>query len=165
MITYQADECFDSKKFIKACNQQGLVSVWRCPSDLKAKKDPEVLAEILPSGRTFLTTDRKIHFEHASSIPDYHSGILIIANTISPKTITIKEVMRRLSYLKSIIPDWHSISLRNSIVEIAENNVIVWRVVSGHVVQMKFLDYEQNDWHQILIELLKRNASSAALLE
>jgi hypothetical protein len=162
MIIYQVDECFDSRKFIDACNQQGLVSVWRCPSDLKTKKDPDVLAEILPSGRTFLTTDRQIHFDHSSSIPDFHSGILIVANTSSPRTITIKEVMRRLSYLKSVFPDWYKVSLRNSIVEIAEKSAIVWRVVSGQVILLKFLDFGQKGWQGILTELLNKNATATS---
>jgi hypothetical protein len=153
----------DSRRFVDACNEQGLVCVWRYPQSLKSKKDPEVLTEILPSGRALLTTDRTIHFEHSDSIPDYHAGILIIANTTSPQTITVDQIMRRLGKLKSMFPAWHTISIQNSIVEVCETGVQVWRVITGCTQKINFFEFVQKNWQNDLTSLLSKIAAAYQL--
>ena len=64
------------------------------PSAASGQKDPDVLADILPSGRTLLTTDREIHWNHAAHIPEGHSGIVIIAGASPWHSITKRDVMR-----------------------------------------------------------------------
>jgi hypothetical protein len=163
MITYQVDECIDSKKFVDACNAQGLVSVWRYPQSLKSKKDPEVLTAILHSGRTLLTTDRTIHFDNSNSIPDRHAGILIFANTISPQTITVSKIMRSLEKLKSLFPSWHKISIQNSVVELGEDGVRIWRVIAGCTQEINFYGFDQKNWQNDLPASLLKIASTRLL--
>jgi len=137
--------------------------VWRYPPSLKSKKDPEVLTEILPSGHTLLTTDRTIHFEHSNFIPDHHAGILIIANTTSPQTITVSQIMRRLGKLKSMFPTWHTVSIQNSIVEVCETGVQVWRVIAGYTQKIKFFEFDQKNWQNDLTSLLSKIAAAYQL--
>ena len=159
MITYQVDENTDSKKFVESCRKEGLVNVRRFPKALKGAKDPVVLQQVLLSGRTLLTNDREIHFSHLSHIPDNHCGILIIARVASPTTIRLTDVMRTLSVFKSQFPQWHDTSLRNSVVEITETFVQVWRIRGGCVTSSCTIQFSQNDWQPTLTKVLKDNAS------
>jgi hypothetical protein len=163
MVTYQLDESTDSKTFVESCKKQGLVEIWRCPRDLKGAKDPEVLKRVFPSGRTLLTTDRRIHFEHSAQIPDRHPGILILAKASSLTTMRIADVARILARFKSEFPNWHIASLRNSIVEICESHVEVWRVVHGSVSRDEFLSLDRSGWQEELSDLLERNARAGLL--
>lgn len=121
MIGYQMDECLNSKRLVQACLEEGLVNVRRCPRRLKQHDDPEVLRNVLPSEWSLVTTDRAIHVEHGRFFPSEHSGILIVATSDSSRTLTIKNVVSILQRFKAAFPDWHEVSLRNSVVEITES--------------------------------------------
>ena len=122
-----------------ACAEEGLVNVRRYPRRLKQCDDTVVLQDVLPSEWTLVTTDREIHFEHAEFIPDEHSGILIIATCLSPKTLGIKDVLTILRNFKAGFPDWHSVSPRNSVIEITEQSAEIWRVVDGVAERIRAL--------------------------
>jgi hypothetical protein len=158
MITYQVDQCADSRKFVEACTQQGLVKVWRFPHRLKGKDDPDVLAEVLPSRCTLLTTDREIHVRHAAHIPEIHSGILIIADTSSPHTLTTRDVMRILSAFKDRFAEWHTVSLHNVVVELTARSVEVWKVVHGAPRRVAFVCLDQPNWQAALSTALTSSA-------
>ncbi len=159
MSTFQVDQCLNSREFVEACNRQGLVEVWRFPRRLQDKKDPEVLAEILPSGRTLLTADREIHWNHAAHIPQGHSGIIIIAGASPWHSITKRDVMRILAMLKDRLASWHEISLRDLIVEVTDSSVEAWRVVHGAVMRVAFVQFAQPDWQAVLLAVLKQTGS------
>lgn len=162
MITYQVDENTDSKHFVETCQRQGLVDVWRCPRRLKGEPDPIVLGYVLQSGRTLLTNDRRIHLDNLVHVPERHCGILIITKTRSPTTIRIADVMRILSDFKSRFPAWHTTSLRNSIVEISENRVEVWRIDRGELAS-RVVDLNQGGWEHNLSTILNQNAERDAI--
>ena len=165
MITYQVDQNTNSKRLVESCKKQGLVDVRRFPQRLSDKDDPDVLAEAFSSDRTLLTMDREIHFGNAVHFPTQHSGILIVANASSPRTITIADMVRTLAQLKSSFPDWHQSSLRNSVVELTERSVEVWRVDNGAVLKTAFISFEQPDWQHELAKVLQCNASVGAIEE
>jgi hypothetical protein len=160
MIAYQVDESADSKKLVNACRQEALVDIQRFPHRLKGQKDPEVLAELLPAGRTLVTTDRSIHTDHAGCIPENHSGILIIADTSSPNTLTMRRVMDILSAFKSHFGKWHTVSLRNFVVEITESSVEVSKVSDGVVQRVAFIRLNEDNWSAMLLTALSTNARS-----
>jgi len=157
MITYQLDECTNSKKLAESCSRQGLVEVRRWPGRRKGQKNPEWLPDMLASGGTLLTTDREIHFQHVAHIPSTHSGILIVAKTQSATTIRREDVMRILAQFKSAFPEWHCLSLRNSIVEICETHIQLWWVESGKRVTA-VVRHSDPGWQTDLLGLLQRNA-------
>lgn len=163
MITYQLDENTNSKKLVESCRKQGLVDVLRWPKRLRGTKDPVGLRDVLHAGRTLLTTDRQIHFEHFLHIPNRHAGILIVAKISMPTTIRVADVMRILSDFKSGFPGWHRASLRNSIVEICESYVEVWKVVHGNLTRDTFLPFDQTGWQEELSSLLDCNAGTDLL--
>ncbi len=162
MITYQVDESTNSKRFVDTCKEQGLVDVWRWPRRLKGAPDPVGLRHVLQSGRTLLTTDREIHFENLVHVPNTHSGILVIAKTSSRTTIRIADVMRILSNFKSRFPVWHKVSLRNSIVEICESCVQVWRVETGELRSV-VVGLDEAGWQEKLFTILEQNAQRNAI--
>jgi hypothetical protein len=163
MITYQVDQCANSREFAEACNRQGLVELWRFPHRLQGQKDPDVLAEVLPSGRTLLTTDREIHTNHLAYIPEMHSGILIVANAPCARSITKRDLMRILSAFKSQFHDWHRLSLRNLIVEITESSVEIWKVVRGTLQRLDFIPFSQPEWQARLLALIGRDSEGASI--
>ena len=95
MITFQLDECVNSKKLVQRCDEEGLCKVYRFPSFMRGAgiKDPEVFDSLLPKGKPLLTTDNALLDEHLDSIPEKHPGIIIVSNSASVlQTLTIKRV-------------------------------------------------------------------------
>lgn len=162
MITYQVDENTDSKRFVETCQSQGLVDVWRFPRRLKGEPDPIVLGSVLQSGRTLLTNDRRIHLDNLDHIPERHCGILIITKDRPPTTIRIADVVRILSEFKARFPAWHTTSLRNSIVEISENRVEVWRIDRSELAS-RVVDLNEDGWEQSLSTILNQNAQRGGI--
>ena len=165
MINYQVDECLNSKKLVRACAEEGLVNVRRYPVRLKQCDDSVVLQDVLPSEWTLVTTDREIHFEHSDSIPNEHSGILIVATCQSPRTLGIKDVLSILRKFKAAFPDWYAVSPRNSVIEITEQHAEVWRVVNGSVDRIGFFAFNTNDWQIGMRSLLQDNVSRSRQIE
>jgi hypothetical protein len=159
MITYQVDQCARWKTFVESCRKQALVDVWHFPSKLENEEDPRILEYVLPSGRTLLTTDRTIHYDNPEHIPDRHSGILIVASASPMRTMTMRHAMRTLARLKSDFPEWHSASLRNSIVEITEAGAQVWKVDQGSLAPVAFMSFDQPGWQANLAQLLKQRSA------
>jgi hypothetical protein len=163
MIAYQVDESTNSREFVSACKQQALVDIERFPHRLRGQKDPEVLAQLLPSGRTLVTTDRRIHTDHAACIPDDHAGILIVADTSSPQTLTMRRAMGILSAFKCQFDEWHTVSLRNFVVEVTESTVEVSRISRGMVQRVAFIHLGERDWGVMLLAALGLSAQNGFL--
>jgi hypothetical protein len=159
MISYQVDECLNSKKLVLACAEEGLVNVRRCPRRLKQRDDPEVLRDVLPSEWSLVTTDRVIHLEHSRFFPREHSGVLIVATSESSRTLSIKNVLAILRKFKAAFSDWHEVSLRNSVVEITEQQAEVWRVSNGNAERIGFFEFNTGGWQDSLRSLLQQNSS------
>lgn len=158
MLAYQVDQCATWTTFVKACNDQGLVQVWGFPRKLKDEDDPVVLAHVLPSGRTLITTDRAIHHDNLAHIPRKHAGILIVALASPTRTMTMAGARRVLANFKTAVPHWHRISLRNSIVELTDRSVQVWTVREFGLQQLAFLPFDAPDWQNQLRRVLDDNA-------
>jgi hypothetical protein len=152
----------NSKRFIETCTGQGLVGVRSFPRGLKGRKDPEVLRNLLPSGCPLLTTDRTIHFDHATEIPDNHPGILIIANAVQVATLTTRSAMRILSDFKREFPNWHDTALANSVVELTEIAAEVWRIERGQVKRVAYVPFTVAGWQERLVGVLQENARTTA---
>lgn len=160
MNLFQVDQCMDSKRFVESCASAGVADVRRFPRRRAGQKDPEILRAVLSTGRTLITTDRGIHIEHAAHFPEIHPGVVIVA-VISPgKTLTTRQVARILSHFKQAFPEWHRVTLRNSVVEVTEVGVEVWKVGRGMVDRSGYLDFQQTDWQSKLIRLLDENAGA-----
>ena len=165
MTSYQVDECLNSKKLVRACAEEGLVNVRRCPERLKQCDDPVVLQDVLPSEWSLVTTDREIHFEHGEFIPAEHSGIVIVATCQSPRTLGIKDVISILRKFKAAFPDWHAVSPRNSVMEITEQSAEVWRVVDGIAQRIGLFEFNALGWQDSMRSLLAQNASRNQQIE
>jgi hypothetical protein len=163
MIRYQLDESTNARALAESCKREGLVEVWRWPKPLKGAKDPVALMHVLPSGRILLTTDRGIHIEHLTHIPDRHSGILIVASTSSAGTMRTSLLMHILAEFKDRFPTWHETSLDNSIVEISETTCEVWRVVRGALSRKVFLRFDDTAWQRRLSGVLQENTRVSEL--
>jgi hypothetical protein len=158
MIGYQVDECLDSKRLVKWCAAEGLVTLRRFPRKLKEQEDPQVLDTILPSGSSLVTTDREIHWRHSTHIPDKHPGILIVASSDSSCTIRIRDVERILRQFKSSFPGWHSTSLQNSILEITEQQAEVCKVTGGIAARIGWVEFAKEGWQDELRGMLSQSA-------
>ncbi|MGO8751665.1 MAG: hypothetical protein ACLQNE_37465 [Thermoguttaceae bacterium] len=117
-----------------------------------------MLDELLPRGCTLVTTDREIHWLHSTHTPDEHSGILIIATSNSSRTIRIHDVEQILRQFKSDFLGWYSMSLRNLVVEITEQQVEVWKVVGGIIKRFGWVEFTKAGWQDELRDLMARNA-------
>lgn len=161
MTTFQLDECLNSKKLVQGCTQEGLCNVFRFPSDMKGLKDPEMLTQLLPKGNPLVTTDIALLDEHLDSIPKYHPGIIIIANSESvPQTLTIKKVQAILRKLKTKWSQWYQVSWQNSIVCLTQDSVKILHLEDNHLKEDGYFTYQAPDWEEnILLQVLYRNAN------
>jgi hypothetical protein len=164
MTTFQLDECLNSKKLVLGCAQEGLCQVFRFPSDMKGLKDPEMLNQLLPKGNPLITTDFALLDEHLNSIPEYHPGIILIANSESvPQTLTIKKVQTILRKFKTKFSQWHQVFWQNSIVCITQDSVNVLHIEAGYLKEDGYLTYQSIDWEKTLEDLLYQNAKRGTI--
>ena len=77
MNAVQLDEAINSKKLVTACENEAKVDIVRFPPEMRDRglKDPEVIAQLMPLGNTFLTTDLGFARDWAEYIPDGQPGI------------------------------------------------------------------------------------------
>jgi len=160
MITFQFDQCFNDKKVIKACAEEGLAGVRRFPRELWDKPDPELLPVLMASPNPLVTLDRALPREHAAHIPARNPGIVVVNYSRAiPRTITTKESSKILSKFKQRMTNWHRLGIANSIIEITEQSAEVWHIEDGELVQHGYLEFnDAGDWIVQLADLLKQNA-------
>jgi len=159
MTIFQLDECLNSKKLVLGCAKEELCKVFRFPSNMRGLKDPEMLNQLLPKGNPLITTDFALLDEHLDSIPEYHPGIILIANSESmPQTLTIKKVQAILKKFKTKFSQWHQVSWQNSIVCITQDSVTILHIEAGHLKEDDYFIYQSLNWDQTLEDALCRNA-------
>jgi hypothetical protein len=160
MITFQFDQCFNDKKVIKTCADEGLAGALRFPREWWDKPDPDLLADVMMSPNPLVTLDRALPREHAAHVPARHPGIVIVNYSRAiPRTITTKEAGKILNHFKQRVTNWHHRAVRNSIVEITEMSAEVWHVEDGELVRDGYLEFhDASDWAAQLIQLLTQNA-------
>ena len=123
MITVQLDQCCEGKRISKACSASGRVDAWRFPKPLKAKPTPDekVLERFLPQGRPFITTDWRMPGQQAERIPDSHAGIVVIRCKKAGQSDD--DILAALGAFKIHEPEWDSLVIRNSIIDIWDDHV------------------------------------------
>jgi len=163
-MIFQLDQCANSKMLIESCTgEEQKVEVRRLPNRLVGSKDPDLLREVLPTGQTLVTTDRTIHTEHWQHFPSTHAGVVIVATNSTVRTLTTRRVMSILAAFKRNFPSWHKVSLGNSVVEITEGGVEVWRAAEGRLDRVRYLDFQTADWRTALAQILERNAQRGSI--
>src|SRR5580765_1126504 len=119
MNVFQFDQCIDDKKIIRKCEDEGLAKVLRLPRHLRNAEDPVVLTTLLARSNPLITLDRGMATDHAGSFPESHPGLVIVSHDpAAPRTMTTGEASRILASFKKRYPDWHQLSLANSVLEI-----------------------------------------------
>lgn len=156
MITFQLDQCLDSKRFARDCAAEGLCRTQRLPPLLRGAKDPELLLALMAGANPLVTFDRALAHDHASSIPGEHPGIIVISNFPAHQTIRIAQ--RVLSRFKTIFSDWHQVPWANSVVELTTIGVEVWQVTRGRLVRNVYLPFDSVDWQMRLSSVFQRNS-------
>jgi hypothetical protein len=154
MIAYQMDQCANWRSLADACYAQGQSEVHRLPKRLADAEDPDVLSAAMSSGRTLLTVDRTIHYDHLAYIPNEHPGILILASSLPQRTMTEKIGTRILARFKASFPDWDCVSLRNFVVELSDVGLRIWSVRDGSLSAEGYVPFDETDWQDNVRALL-----------
>lgn len=159
MTAFQFDKCFDDKKVIKKCNDEGHATALRLPRNLRDAEDPELLKVFMPGRHAMVTTDRALPTQHTAHIPDTNPGIVVVCYSRDVlKTITTGAAAKILDQLKSSLSTWHQTSVANSIVEITEQSVEVFHVEAGKLIQDTYLDFKkESDWPVQFLNTLQKN--------
>lgn len=177
MTTFQFDECFDDFDVIEACNNDNKVSALRLDDDLMGKQDPEVLSVLMARSTPMVTIDGKLPGKHTAHIPDTNPGIITVGfsrYTIDRrrealKTLTTTAAGLLLRTFKDLCPNWDSLLVRNSIVEITNKEVMVSHVEKGKLkfdVHLPFgVDDEQLEAKLTVVLLANAQRNATPLIE
>lgn len=160
MTTFQFDQCFDDKKVIKNCNEEGLATAHRLPKELRGTEDPELLAVLMQRTAPLVTLDRALPAEHTKHIPEANPGIIVVNYSRDVlRTITTTAASKILAQFKEKVPSWHQLTLQNSIIEITEQSVEIWHIEGGELMEDVYIDIEKDqDWIDIFLQILETNA-------
>jgi hypothetical protein len=165
MPTFQLDECLNDPEFAQECeddsNAKNIpgVAVRLFPRRLRGEDDDVVLRESLQLDGAILTKDRRIARDWIAAIPNQHPGIIIIANAPgNAATITVSIVKKILSNFKKAFPQWHALSFRNSVLEITQIGIEIWRASDNILLPSGYIQFDSNERETILIGKLASNA-------
>ncbi len=159
MSVFVFDDCIFSKDLKAECDRQGLVSTRRLEDGLRGKDDCIVLPAIVDRGSILVTVDRAMPEENAEFLSKDHPGLLVVASEERTRTMTGRLARAIFHRLKSVLPNWHSVAIRNSIVRATQRTVFVYHADGGPM---------QYDWHwslddptmpAALLAILERNAT------
>ena len=75
----------------------------------------------------------------------------------------MRSAMGVLAIMKSAFPRWHETSLRNSVVEITEEGVQVWKVYRHGLTSLDYIAFALPDWQTSLSRILEQNAGIDAI--
>jgi hypothetical protein len=162
MTTFQFDKCFNDKKVIKACNEEGLVVARKLDREMNDAKDPEILDYYIRRGNPLITIDRALPEEHAQCIPDVNPGLVVVAyskyidrNREQLKTMTTRAVARILHHFKQEFPEWDRMMIANRIFEITDKYISISRVASGKLILNLHLEFATDpEWTSRLRDFL-----------
>jgi hypothetical protein len=143
-----------------ACNAQGLAVVYRFPRRLAGKEDPVVLDDLLARPNPLITVDLGMVRDHLAHVPDLHPGIVSISNArVDRRTLTSKLICRILDNFKAGFPNWHRVSLRNTVAEITPVGIELCHIESGRLIRDGYLTFDQEEWAVEAELILSRNAA------
>jgi hypothetical protein len=163
MITVQLDECCNSRRLVEMCKVEGKADVRRFPRASRGigLKDPEVLKRFMPLDIPLLTTDHSLPEEHTADIPLSHPGIVIVRSS-KPWSQRTQDILDVLEIFKAAVPQWNSLSLRNSIVELWHDHVDVYRAERGRLTKSVQMDFASGTLVDKLLSQLRQNESMNA---
>lgn len=159
MSAFVFDDCIFSKKLKAECDRQGLVNTQRLQDDLRAEGDQRILPTVVGQGSVLVTEDRKIAEENAECLSRGHPGLVVVASEDSTRTLTDELVRAILRKLKTVFPNWHCITIRNSIVEITQRTVLVWHAAGSKLDYDHHVALDDPRMPEALLGVLSRNAS------
>jgi hypothetical protein len=167
MIEFQLDECISDPAFAEKCRAMAKekysveVSVLLLPRRLKGRDDDDVLEEVMLLPSPMITKDRRLVYDHTEHIPEKNPGIIVISSAPGMnRTMTVAYAGRILSEFKRMCPDWHSLPVRNSILEINQIGVLVSHVIGGVVRKDEYLTFDDPTWIGSFVDLLIQNSSA-----
>ena len=162
MIRFQMDECLNSRRLCRECNEAGKSEVKRFPTAQKGAQDPQVLAQFA-TRITLVTSDMAILEEHHSAIPVINKGLVVLGN--SPeilRTATERDYRSIITRFKSSCPTWNSCDFSNSLVVITEKYAQVFHVdLSRVLIRDGFFDFSDPSWAESFVAILEANAKHA----
>jgi len=159
MSSFVLDECAYSRRLQAQCEQEGLAIVKRLRKALAGSKDPKLLPEVVRTGDTLVTYDRSIAEQNASLLSLGHAGIVVVASASIQPPLTDALARQILRRFKQILPQWHSVDVTDSVVEITQESVRVCHAEGGKIEQDEYLRYDRSDLRQLLLDILNRNSS------
>ena len=165
MKKFQLDQNLDSRKLVRACNNEGHATASRLPPTLRDSEDPVLLMALMKAAAPLVTLDRRLPREHTTHIPDANPGIIVVTNY--PKkypTMTSAIATRILGNLKLSFPTWPDAPLSNSILEITVEGVEVCHVHDKCLVQDGYFPFTDPAWPEKLQEKLRENANRGPLM-
>jgi hypothetical protein len=127
--------------------------VLRIDDDLRKKKDPEILPVLMARPAPMVTIDAKLPWKHTDKIPESNPGIITVGYSRystdrkreTLRTLTTTAAARMLRRLKDLCPHWHSLPVRNSIVEITNKEVVVYHVENGKLLYDEHFTFGDDD--------------------
>lgn len=162
MNSVQFDECFTSKRIHSQCEEEKKVAIKTFPHRLRNKsvKDPEVVDRWSATSESLVTTDHRMPGKQAHRIPDPHAGIIVVRHN-GPHTQREKDIVQVLGRFKALVPNWQTLDVTNSVVELYQDRVEVYSVKGGKTSVSTPVSFSQADFLVALISALSENAQKA----
>lgn len=160
MSTFQLDQCSSARRIVDACKEEGHGDAFLLPRDLHNTLDVDLIPLMMAGDRVFVTKDHLLPSECAALIPDVNPGIVVVTNhPRRHQTMTVSIMLRILAHIKSIVPQWWQAPLRNSILEINNEGVVVFHVESGQLITNGYYEFADQNWPGDFLAALQANAS------
>jgi hypothetical protein len=104
-----------------------------------------------------LTVDWRLPDSQTSLLSNENPGVVVVRND-SRRTITTAIIMAVLGEFKSRLADWHTLEIRNSILELWPDGVLV-RTASTSGVEDTYLKFADAAWQKRFVGIIKANGS------
>ena len=158
MKIVQLDQEIDARHLVRACENEGKVTAYRLPTELKNKEDPDVLGALIPKGNPILSADWDFAHDWPAFIPNLHPGILIVGQDDDDPYFDTHVGQRIVFDFKQSFPLWNVLAWDNSIVHIQPSYVTVWHCEDHRLVRDEMISRADDDWQERLEAHLAANA-------
>lgn len=157
----QLDKNTGDKRLRDACLRQGIVGCELLPREIRDADDDIVLDYVFEKQCVLFTFDRRIHFQWGSVLAGRNPGILILRkDDDSLEQINTKTAPRHLQQFKTDFPAWHSVSFRNSVLEVTPKYVFLYQTRTETPVRTWWCERLAAPWQDELFQKLAINAAS-----
>ncbi len=163
MLGIHLDENLSGKKLQARCRSDGLSKVWRVLPEDKGNVDNDVLKYASSSGLVLVTGDRKFALQVQDDALIGFPGLIIVSNA-SPESPSMgtKRIVEVLAPVKSVITDWTSVDLKDSVVLITDEYIEVQHLEDGSLVSDCIVELDEDgisELEQVIQGNAKRGAS------